>query len=282
VSEGTAVRLPRPARTSASVAITGSKGGVGKSNLALNLAVALARWGRRVLLVDGDLGRANLDVLLGLAPERTVEQLMRGAAALEELLLRGPAGIRILPGASGAPELARFDPLARTRLVDALTEGETLADHVLIDAGAGLGENALALQVAASRVLVVTTPEPTSIVDAYATLKVLWSADPDKPADLVVNACASDDEARQAYAQVAKTARSFLGREPGWLGAVHRDPLLPEAVRRQRALIELYPMSAAGRCYEQLALRLTRNEATSIHGSIPWQHLVPAEGGLPH
>jgi flagellar biosynthesis protein FlhG len=257
------------------LAVTGSKGGVGKTNLVANLAVALARWGRRVLVVDGDLGLSNLDVLLGLIPQRNIEHLVRGDAALAEVLVEGPAGIRILPAASGIPELASLDGTARTRLLTALVEGLAQVDDLLIDTGAGLGETTLALQLAASRILLVTTPEPTSLVDAYATLKVLWSAEPSKPVDVVVNAAADDHEARGAYEQIARAARHFLGREPGWMGAVYRDPKLVEAVRRQRCLLELHPDAPASRCYEQIALRLVLSPDCGLHSLDYWQRLLP-------
>ena len=145
---------PKPASraSGASIAVTGGKGGVGKSNLTVNLAVALGRWGRRVLLVDGDLGLANLDVLLGLVPKRNVEDLVRGEANLEELLIDGPDGVRILPAASGVPDLSRLNDDTRARLLAALSESASLADDVLIDTGAGIGDATLALQLAASRV----------------------------------------------------------------------------------------------------------------------------------
>jgi flagellar biosynthesis protein FlhG len=259
-----------------SIAITGSKGGVGKSNLAVNLGVALQRCGREVLLVDGDLGLSNLDVLLGLIPARTVADLLRGDAGLEELLLEGPAGVRILPAASGVPELTRLDPPLRERFLAALVEGTALADAVLVDTGAGVGETTVAMQLAASRVLLVTTPEPTSLVDAYASLKILWSADPGKRVDVVVNAVDDEAEGVRAYEQVARAATHFLGQAPGLLGSVYRDAKLQEAVRRQRSLLEIYPTSPAARCYERIALLLTCGDARGETSSDYWRRFVEA------
>ncbi len=260
------------------VAVTGSKGGVGKSNLAANLAVALGRWGRRVLLVDGDLGLANLDVLLGLLPRQNVDHLIRGEVGLAEVLIDGPPGIQVLPAGSGIPQLASLSHEARTRLLTALVQGSCDVDDVLVDTGAGLGHTTLALQLAASRVVVVTTPEPTSLVDAYATLKVLWTADPKKHVDVVVNAAEDDDEAQRSFEQISKAAQRFLGREPGWLGPVYRDPRVGEAVRRQRSLLELFPDAPAGRCYERIALQLTLSPKAAEAPEDYWQRLLPTTG----
>lgn len=269
----TSIPILTPNRRWRSVAVTGSKGGVGKSNLTVNLALSLQRAGRRVVLVDGDLGLANIDVLLGLTPPRTVEHLVRGEADVDELLVDGPGGIRILPAASGVPRLTRMDPDTRRRVLEALTRSEALADHVLVDTGAGLNETALALQLSASRVIVVTTSEPTSLVDAYASIKVLWDAEPSKPIDLVVNNVNSAQEADSAYGQIATACRHFLQHEPGWLGSVCSDPKIPGAVRQQRALLDLYPTSPAARCYERIALKLAA-QSESVPGYGFWEELA--------
>jgi len=262
---------PRPA--DGSIAVTGSKGGVGKSNLVVNLAIALGRGGRRVVVIDGDLGLASLDVLLGLVPTRTVEQLVLGQARLEELLVDGPGGIRLLPAASGVPRLARLDRSGRARLLAALGRSSGLADDVLIDTGAGLGETTLSLQLAAGRVVVVTTTEPTSLVDAYASIKLLWEADPDKRIDLVVNNVSGDAEAQTAYEQISRACVHFLERRPGWLGPIYHDPELILAVKRQRALLDHRPASRAARCYERIALQLALEQGAGARPA-PWQQLL--------
>lgn len=276
-------RPAQPVDGPVTLAVTGAKGGVGKSNLALNLAVSLGRWGRRVLLVDGDLGLANLDVLLGLVPSHTIEHLVRGEIGLTDLLLDGPDNVRLLPAASGVPQLTSLSVDDRRRILDTLSEGARSVDHVIVDTGAGLGDLPLSLQLAASRVVLVTTPEPTSMVDAYASLKILWNADPTKPVDLVVNAAKDEDEAERAYEQIGRAAEHFLGRRPGSLGAVLRDTNVAEAVRKQRAVIEMFPGTSAALCYEQIALRLAAEPGGRGEGTDYWERMLLCAGEeLPH
>lgn len=253
------------------IAVTGSKGGVGKSNLVINLAVSLGRSGHRVLVIDGDLGLASLDVLLGLVPARTVEHFIQGEARLEDVLIEGPSGIRILPAACGVPRLSTLDRDSRLRLLAVLDPASAWADEIFMDTGPGLGETTLSLQLAASRVVVVTTTEPTSLVDSYASIKVLWAADPDKRIDLVVNDVATEEEARKAHEQISTACRHFLGREPGWLGPVYHDPELQAAVRSQRALFDILPNSRASRCYEKIALQLALEP---LRSKAAWEELA--------
>jgi flagellar biosynthesis protein FlhG len=271
--------------SSGAVAITGSKGGIGKSNLVLNLAVTLGKWGRKVLLVDGDLGLANIDLLLGLMPRHNVGHLIRDEVSLADALIEGPPGVQILPAASGVPDLANLGREARAKLLARLSEVGQRVDDVLVDTGAGLGDVSLALQMASSRVIVVTTPEPTSMVDAYATLKVLWGLDPTKPVDMVVNAAGDDAEAEQTFEKISRAADRFLNRELGWLGPVYRDPNVPIAVKRQRPVTELFPDSPASACYERIAMRLASANSDNSSAGDYWKRLLnpePTETELAH
>ncbi len=240
------------------VAVLSGKGGVGKTNVVANLAIAVSGLGARVLLVDGDLGLANVDVLLGLAPRYSVADVLAGRCGLEQALVEGPRGVRILPAASGRPDLAALDPGSLERLLGALREAARDHDLVLVDAGAGVGPSVLGLASGSDRVVVVTTPEPTSLADAYAAVKLLHQLTPDRRSELLVNAARDETEARETHAQLQRVARRFLGAPIGYLGFLPADPRLAAAVARQRAVVEMYPASPSARRLVALAADLLR------------------------
>jgi flagellar biosynthesis protein FlhG len=209
-------------------------------------------------VVDGDLSLANMDVLLGLIPPYTVEDVLAGRCALWEALVEGPRGVRFLPAASGRTELAalggdRLEPLLRL-----LRQAAREFDLVLIDAGAGIGPSVVGLTASCALALVVTTPEPTSLADAYATLKLLRLGVPRLPVEIVVNAALSAPQARRTHSRLDRMARRFLGAGVPFRGFVPRDPRLVEAVARQRAVVELFPTAASSRRLVALAQKLVR------------------------
>lgn len=231
------------------------KGGVGKTNAICNLAVAAARRGARVLLVDGDLGLANLDVLLGLAPERNVADVLAGRCTLEDALCAGPAGVSLLPAASGRRELVALGaPLLRA-FIALLRDARDTFDLVAIDAGAGVGAVAIELGASAEPALLVTTAEPTALVDAYATLKLLWQRQPQLEVDLLVNAVSNVGVARTVSTQLGRLSGRFLGKQARFGGWIPRDRRVGEAVTRQRALVELFPTAAVSHRFGALAQR---------------------------
>jgi flagellar biosynthesis protein FlhG len=235
------------------IAVVSGKGGVGKTNVVANLAIAAAGLGARPLVVDGDLGLANVDVLLGLAPPRSVGDALAGRCGIEDTLVDAPRGVRLLPAASARPDLATPGHGVLARLLALIHEVAAPHDLVLIDAGAGVGPAVTGLAAACDRVLAVTTPEPTSLADAYATFKVLRQNPLAPPVELIVNAASSAREARRTHDCLDVLARRFLGegvRYRGWLPA---DPLLREAVARQRAAVEAFPTSRWARAVTALA-----------------------------
>lgn len=194
------------------VAITSGKGGVGKTNVVAGLALSLAQQGQRVVIMDADFGLANLDILLGLSPKYTLEHVLRGEKVIEEILLDGPMGIRIIPASSGIQELTRLDTMSELRLVQGLQRVAETADWLLIDTAAGIHDSVLKLLMAAQEVVLVTTPEPTSLVDAYAMVKVLHLREANKPLWLLVNNGQSPDEAQETIDQLQAATERFLGK----------------------------------------------------------------------
>ncbi len=256
------------------VAITSGKGGVGKTNVVAGLAVALARLRQRVIVLDADFGLANLDILLGLSPKYTLEHVLRGERVLEEILVEGPEGIRILPASSGIQELTRLDTTAELRLVQGLQRVSATADWLLIDTAAGIHDSVVKLLMAAQEVILVTTPEPTSLVDAYAMVKVIHLRDPKKPFWLLVNNGQGPDEAEETIAQLQAATERFLGRSLNILGMVPADPFLLQAVRQQRCVADAFPRSPSARAFAQIGRVLFDRVPLRPEGFAAfWNHL---------
>ncbi len=248
--------------------VVSGKGGVGKTNVVVNLAVAAAGRGARVLVVDGDLGLANVDVLLGLAPERSVSDVLAGACSLEEALVEGPRGIRILPAASGRSGLAALAGGRLGRLVGQIWQAAADHDLVLVDAGAGIGPAVIGLAAACPRGLVVATPEPTSLADAYATWKVLTLGAPALRLQLLVTGAASELDARRTHDHVERMARRFLDVPVPFAGHLPHDLRLRAAVARQRAVVEAYPQADWSRHLHRVA--------DSLLGETPRVDAIPS------
>lgn len=248
-------RVVAPARM---VAFVSGKGGVGKTHLAVSAALAAAGLGARVLLVDGDLGLANVDVLLGLPAGAGSRELLEGRARLDEVLHRGPRGVHILPAASARAELAALPRTEIARLAALLRRAAARFDLVLLDLGAGIGPVVLQLAALCGRAVVVATPEPTSLADAYAVVKLLHGQGRgDGPElELVVNTAGSELEALETHDHLDRLARRFLGRGLRYRGHVPRDPRVPRAVALQRAVVEAAPTSPAARAIVRLAADL--------------------------
>jgi flagellar biosynthesis protein FlhG len=243
---------PAPPR-SRSLVLTSGKGGVGTSNLALNLAIALGELGERVVLVDADLGLANIDLLCGLAPACDLGDVLMGDQPLAEAIVEGPAGIRIAPGAHGMRTLVEVLGDAPGRLVGELAELEAEADFVLVDAGSGLGSSIMTLAAAADEVVLVTTPEPTSVADAHAAINRFRRLPGPPRLQAVVNQAASAAEASDVLDRLTASSRQFLGTVVTGLGHVRADPHVPLSVRIRRPLLVAYPSSVAARGIRRLA-----------------------------
>ncbi|MGE4613150.1 MAG: MinD/ParA family protein [Planctomycetota bacterium] len=248
------------------LAVTSGKGGVGKTNISVGLAIAAAASGIRTVLLDGDLGLANIDVLLDLHPRKHLGHLIDGEASLEEVLIDSPGGIQVLPGASGLTRVADLGYVQKQRLLEAVARLVEEFDLVLIDTGAGISRAVLDLCICAGEVLVVTTPEPTAVVDAYAMLKV-FSTEASAPKKwLVVNQVLSRGEAQQVSSRMIGLAQQFLGSEVNGCGSVLLDPRVRASVRRRQHFSLAYPSCPAAKGVKEVAHNLGLAGRAGSHG----------------
>jgi flagellar biosynthesis protein FlhG len=243
------------------IAVTSGKGGVGKTSLSVNLAIMLRRLGKRVLLFDADLGLANVHVMLGLTPRRNLSHALRGDCRLEEILIEGPEGIHILPAASGIEEMAQLSAPQKMNLLEQIDRWSLPVDVMLIDTSAGLGDSVVHFNLSAQESIDVVTPEPTSITDAYALIKVLSQNHGQRRFHLIFNLVRSEAEAQGIFETLLKITDQFLDVSLNTLGHVTVDSHMTKAIRRQRALMEAFPGSDAGECLRRIARRLDRTPA---------------------
>jgi flagellar biosynthesis protein FlhG len=239
------------------VAIASGKGGVGKTWVAITLAHALARAGRRVLLFDGDLGLANVDIHLCLTPSRDLGSVDAGRASISEAALRHPdGGFDILAGRSGSGLLSTLDPAMLEQILAALRQEAARRDIVLLDLGAGLDRATRRMAAAADRLLVMATEEPTSLTDAYAVLKLYAADRPAGDARVVVNQASSRLIGERTHATLRRACATFLGHAPPLAGVIRRDDRVRDAIRRQALLLTRHPTSAAASDVEAIARTL--------------------------
>lgn len=244
----------RPTRRIArTMAVTSGKGGVGKTNVTLNLGIEAARRGRRVLVVDADWGLANLDVILGVTPELNLAHFLAGQAELDEIICEGPEGVQIIPNGSGLSELANMSALKQQRIFRALQELEGSVDILMVDTGAGISDKVLNFVYSAGEALVVATPEPTSIRDAYAAIKTIIARDPRSKIGLIVNMASDAREGREVGERVASVVHEFLNRRIELLGWILHDRAVQQSVRSQRPFVLAYPQSPAARSLAEVA-----------------------------
>jgi flagellar biosynthesis protein FlhG len=238
------------------VAFAGGKGGVGKTTVAVNVAAALSKMGLRVGVLDGDFALGNVDVLMGLTPVVHLGHLLDGERLLSETMLDGPAGVRVIPSGSGIPALTALTSVQRGRLKAAIDEVAGLLDFLIVDTASGLSENVIETIMLADRALLVTSLDPSAVVDTYATVKVLSSAAPALDLGIVVNGVRSAEEASLAFRQIEIAATRFLTRSLDYYGFILEDPSVREAALMQRPLMEQAPQAPACRGYRALAAKL--------------------------
>jgi len=249
-------------RATLSISILSGKGGVGKTNLALNLSYALFRANHKTLVMDFDVGLANLDVLLGVSPEKNLQDLLKpGVMPADVVAPVEPGGFDFLPAASGVPELLELDEDMRDQVFGKLNSVLGEYDYVLFDLGAGIGKNVLALAAMTRLRLLVVTPEPTSLTDGYAVIKVLKTNHGVEDFLVVVNQASNPKEAQITFDRLHGACKRFLDLDISYLGGVHTDPNVHEAVRRQVPLIKYSPQSRASQDILSLAIKIGRHRA---------------------
>jgi flagellar biosynthesis protein FlhG len=237
------------------IAVTGGKGGVGKTSVAVNLATALGSTGKRVLLLDGDLGLANVDVFLGLSPRHTMAQVISGERTLEEIILESQYGVNVVPGASGIAELANLPSFVHLQLVQAFSALTARIDTLIVDTSAGLAHSVLQFTQAAQHVLLVVCDEPASRTDAYALTKVLSRNHGVNRFFVLANQTRSPGEGDALFQKFQRVANRFLDVTLEYVGEIPEDPYLKRAIREQRPVTAAFPSCPASRAFKKLALK---------------------------
>ncbi|MFK8053574.1 MAG: MinD/ParA family protein [Woeseiaceae bacterium] len=251
------------------IAVTSGKGGVGKTNVSTNLSVALARLGRDVMLMDADLSLANIDVLLGLQPTHNLAHLIRGEAEIEQAILTGPAGIRIVPASSGDRTMADLPQASQAAIISAFSRLEKQPDVLIIDTAAGIAENVARFTQAAQHALVVVCDEPASITDAYALIKVFSRDYGIRRFNILSNMSRSRVDGRELFEKLLRVTDRFLDVVLNHAGTIPSDGYLKKAVQEQRSVVDAYPDSWSAKAFHQLA--------TYVDG---WQQRHEPSGGL--
>lgn len=249
------------------IAVASGKGGVGKTNVAANLAIAFRKLGKNVMIVDADLGLSNIDVLLHLAPKHNIQHMLNSGMSLKDVLIEGPHGIRILPAGSGVQELTALDEFQRLKILEAFDAYDGDIDILLIDTAAGISENVAFFCIAAQEIIIVTSPEPTAITDAYALIKVLFTRYQEKEFRVLVNSVKSSEEAVEVFRRLSLAAEKFLSISLDYLGYLPFDEAVQNAVRAQRAFVDLYPGIAISKRIMEIAKNML-GRPDKIKGSL--------------
>jgi flagellar biosynthesis protein FlhG len=260
------------------IAITSGKGGVGKTNVVGNLAIACQRMGKRVLIFDADLGLANIDIIFGLNPKHNIEEVIKGEKELSQIIVQGPEDVAILPASSGVQELAHLTEGQKINLLNEFDILSNMFDIMLIDTGAGISSNVTYFNMAAEERIIVVTPEPTSITDAYALIKVMFYQHGTKNFFLLLNMVRDESEAKSVYQNLSRVVARFMGGiSIDYAGFIPWDSLLQEAVSRREPVVCCYPEGSSSNSFKELANYLLRKtDRRPIDGNIKffWKSLI--------
>jgi flagellar biosynthesis protein FlhG len=238
------------------IAITGGKGGIGKTNLAVNLAFELGSLGSRVSLLDADFGLANIDLLCGISPKFHLGHVISSMKDLEDIRIDLNNEVSLIPGGSGVEELAKLSIYSHPHFFEKLRIMAEDVDFMLMDTAAGIAENVISVLVSASEVIIIATPEPASIIDSYATIKTLLRYAPSKPISIVVNNVVEMGDAEQVFDSLNSAVQNFLGQKADFLGMIPYDPQVPKAVRQQIPFVHFAPDAPASRAVRLIAEQL--------------------------
>lgn len=250
------------------IAVTSGKGGVGKTNLVANLAIAFRKLNKKVMIMDADLGLSNIDIIFNIAPKYNISHVINGKMDLRDVIVEGPHGIKILPASSGIQELTSLDEFQRLRIIEEFDQLNEDIDILLIDTAAGISSNVAFFCTASQEIIVVADPEPTSITDAYALIKVLFTRYQEKDFRLLVNSAKNSAEAFEVFKRLSIAVERFLNISIDYLGYLPYDEAVRYSVRQQKPFIEIYPDGTISKNIMDIALRLLESPAKNLKGTL--------------
>lgn len=259
------------------IAVTSGKGGVGKTNIVANLAFALTQIGKSVMILDADLGLGNLDILLGLTPKFNLNHVLTGEKRVSDITVQGPGRMHIIPASSGIQRLAELSKEQKLHFLTELSVLDQCIDVFLIDTAAGISSNVIYFNVAAQEIIVVATPEPTSLTDSYALMKVLSKEYSEKRFNLLINCALNVKDAMSAFKKLSLVTERYLNISLDYLGYILMDENVPKAVRQQMVIGEAFPNSHANKCFNTLARKICESPVSGdSKGNIHffWKHIL--------
>lgn len=267
------IRTEKSLRPVRRIAVTSGKGGVGKSNFSLNLGICFQKLGRRALLVDADTNLANIDILLGVNPDYTLADVILGDRFINDIIIAGPQGLKILPAGSGVVDMVGLDAVVQDRIAHGLLELEKHQDVIILDTGAGISEAVVDFTCGADEVIVITTPEPTAITDAYAAIKVISSRNQALRFHLLINFARNRREADDVGRKIKLVVENYLALDIDVLGYLPVDEHIPRAVARQKPFLLTDPRCPAALNLEMIARRLMKLPTSKNYGGSLFRHL---------
>lgn len=244
---------PKPVRV---IAVTSGKGGVGKTNLSVNLGVALSQMGKRVALLDADMGLANVDILLGLSPEFNLSHVLTGEKTLAEIMLTGPAGLKVIPASSGIQQMSELSSVEQAGVIRAFSEIDQNLDILIVDTAAGISSSVVNFARACQEIIVVVCDEPTSLTDAYAYIKLLNRDYGLNKYHIVTNMVQSIQQGQQLFTKLTKVTDRYLDVTLSYEGAIPFDEYLRKSVQKQKPVVDIYPRSKSAQAFKNLALKI--------------------------